>query len=67
MDNQDEKFENLKIMIKDTINLSLTNEDVVIHRSEIGLSNEHLITLVQMITKKLREIEKEFGNLNCRM
>lgn len=58
----DEAIEKFQIMLKDIINLSLTNEDVIIHRNQIGLSDEHLITLVQIITKKLHGLNKEF---NC--
>lgn len=58
----DETIEKFQVMLNDIINLSLTNEDVIIHRNQIGLSDEHLITLVQIITKKLRNLNIEF---NC--
>lgn len=59
----DEIIEQLQVLIYDTINLSLTNEDVLIHRNKIGLSDEHLITLVQIITNKLHHIERELNIL----
>ncbi len=40
----DETIEKFQVMLHDIINLSLTNEDVIIHRNQIGLSDEHLIT-----------------------
>lgn len=56
-------IEKLQILLRDTVNLSITNEDVLIHRNKIGLSDEHLITLVQIITYKLHNIDREFNEL----
>lgn len=59
----EEQIEKLQVLLNDTINLSLSNEDVIIHRNKIGLSDEHLITLVQIITNKLHNINKELDLL----
>lgn len=58
-----EKIEKIKILLKDLINLSKINEDTIIQRTQTGLSCEHLISLAQVITKKLQDIDKDFDTL----
>ena len=62
-----EKIEQIQITLHESIDLSIANEDAIIHRNKIGLNSEHLITLAQTITEKLREIQKDFENLISRI
>ena len=58
-----EEIDILKNMISEVINLSIVNEDSVIHRNKSGLDNPHMISLVHIIIQKLYVIQNQVDYL----